>query len=179
LHCYKKISHKEGYDYFLSQLKSKYPGTNINQKYFIVYRWDSLMYDFIYKDQMKVLDSMATRYGEDKLEYIFVTEMEEKASKSFLKNNYAEYKNVKMLYGMDDFISGIYNIKGITIQKSIHVGERMPSGAYNNFKQTSFYLIMDSKGMVLHTNGNKFMVLKDSVFLEKLSVLMCDKNLKF
>lgn len=185
LHYYKDISHKEGYDYFLEQLKSKYPETTIDQKYFVIYRWDSTRYDFIYREQMKVLDSMAANYGKYRLEYIFVTEMEERASIGFLKRSFDEYKNVKMLYGMDDFISGLYSLKDIKIVKPKRVGRQSPCekngdvGAdIHKFKQSSFYLIMDPKGTVLHMNGNRSWILKDSVFLSKLSALIPEKNVK-
>src|SRR5688572_6610695 len=85
LHCYKNISYNEGYDYFMGQMRARYPETNMDQKYFVVFRWDSLYYDFMFRDQMKVLDSMAANYGKYKIEYVFVTEMEEGPSKSFLK----------------------------------------------------------------------------------------------
>lgn len=184
LQHYKNISHKEGYDYFLNQIKSKYPETKINEKYFIVYMWDSLRYDFIYRDQMKVLDSMATRFGKYKLEYVFATEMEESASTSFLNRSYDEFKNVKMLFGMDDFISGLYSLKDIKITKPTYIGKRSPEEVTENngsdirkFKQKNFYLIMDAKGKVLYTNERKFMILKDTVFLDKLDALLPEKNL--
>lgn len=182
---YKNISHKEGYSYFLNQIKIKYPETKINNKYFIVYRWDSTTYEFIQRDQMKVLDSIATNYGKYKFIYVFVTEMEEIASKNFLKRNADEYKNVKMLFGMDDFISGLHSLKNIKLSKPIYVGrqsskEMKENSLTNphNLKQTSLYLIMDSTGTVLHTNGNKFMILKDSIFLNKLNALKPNNQIK-
>jgi hypothetical protein len=182
LHHYKNISHKEGYTYFLNEIKTKYPETTISNKYFIVYRWDSTIYDFIHRDQMKALDSMAISYGKYKFEYVFVTEMEEESSKKFLKRNADEYKNVKMLFGMDDFISGLYSLKNIKLNKPSFVGKKSSNEkdeVFNhNFKQSSLYLIMDSAGTVLHTNGNKFMILKDSIFLNKLSSLNPNNSIK-
>ncbi len=182
---YKNITHKEGYSYFLNQIKSKYPQTTIKNKYFIVYRWDSTLYDFTQRDQMKVLDSMAASYGKYKFEYVFVTEMEEAASKNFLKRSGDEFNNTKMLYGMDDFISGIHNIKNIKLNKPNNVSLQSPSKTNENkgsdkhhFKQKTLYLIMDSTGTVLHTNGRKFMILKDSIFLNKLSSLNPNNSFK-
>lgn len=185
LNFYKDISHKEGYNYFLKQMKSNYPETIISEKYFIVYMWDSTMYDFMYKDQMKVLDSMAGCFGKYKLEYVFATEMEESTSNSFLKRNRDEFKNVRMLFGMDDFISGLYSLKDIKIIKPKHVSGASPEKIEENCgieilksKQKPFYLIMDSKGKVLYTNERKFMILKDTVFLNRLKVLVPEKSLK-
>ncbi len=182
LHYYKTITHKEGYDYFLGQMKSKYPETNIDQKYFVIFRWDSLHYDFMYRDQMKVLDSMAASFGKYKIEYVFATEMEEAPSKSFLKFYKDEYKNVKMLYGMDDFISGIYSLKNLKFSKPIITGKRgdkeKDKDDSHKFKQGSLYLILDSKGKVLHFNGKYFGILKDTAFLRKLNALIPDKELQ-
>ena len=184
LHHYKTITHKEGYAYFLEQMKSKYPETNIDHKYFVVFRWDSLHYDFIYRDQMKVLDSMAANFGKYKIEYVFATEMEEAPSKSFLKFYNDEYKNVKMLYGMDDFISGIYSLKDLKFNKPIVIETRAKKEKQNNsddihkYKQGSLYLILDSKGKVLHFNGKYYGILKDTAFLRKLKALIPDKDLK-
>lgn len=185
LNFYKDITHQEGYEYFLKQIKSNYPEANISEKYFIVYMWDSTMYDFMYKDQMKVLDSMAAGFGKYKLEYVFATEMEELASKSFLSRNYDEFKNVRMLYGMDDFISGLYSIKDIKIRRPKLIGGSSPGKMKENCgieilksKQKPFYLIMDSNGKVLYTNQNIFMILKDTTFLNKLNVLVPDKSMK-
>jgi hypothetical protein len=185
LHVYKKISHKEGYNYFQKQIKKNYPQTNLNNKYFIVYMWDSLMYEFMYRDQMKVLDSMASSFGKYKFEYIFATEMEERASKSFLKRSYDEYTNVKMLFGMDDFISGLYSINYIKLNmpKEIHLNQvknktQIPQDDVSNFKQKILYLVMDSEGKILFTNQKKYMVTKDTAFLNKLDNLLPAKNLK-
>lgn len=176
LHYYKNITHKEGYRYFLEKIKSKYPETINAQKYYIIYRWDSTSYDFIYKDQMKVLDSMAASFGKYRFDYVFVTEMEEISSKSFLKRNYDEFKNVKMLFNMDDFISGVYNNNEILLTKPKSIGGMGSKQIHQNAKQVSLYLILDSKGKILHTNQNHFMILKDSVFIHKLNALKPNDN---
>jgi hypothetical protein len=184
LHHYKNISHKEGYEYFLDQMKSKYPETNIDQKYFVVFRWDSLQYDFMYSDQMKVLDSMAAFFGKYKIEYVFATEMEEVASKNYLEFYNDEYRNVKMLYGMDDFISGIYSLKDLKFNKPIVIDTRSKNKKQDNsddihkYKQGPLYLILDSKGKVLHFNGKHIGILKDTAFLRKLNALIPAKDLK-
>ena len=185
LHFYKKISHKEGYDYFLNQMKKNYPETNLSDKYFIVYMWDSTLYDNIHRNEMKTLDAMAANFGKYRLEYICATEMEEGASKSFLKRSDDIYSHLKMLYGMDDYISGLYSIKDIKLNKpktiNLNLSANKKEGQDEvvlNFKQKIFYLIMDSEGKVLHTNKNKFMISKDTAFLNKLNGLLPEKDLK-
>jgi hypothetical protein len=145
--------------------------------------WDSTMYDFLNKDEMKVLDSMASSFEKHKLEYIFVTEMEEEASESFLKRNYDQYKNVKMLYRMDDFISGLYSIKDIKIYKPKYDGHGIGELNKNEldvlkFKQKPFYLIMDTTGKVIYTNQNKCMILKDTAFLNRINKLTTNGDFK-
>lgn len=176
LHYYKNITYKEGYKYFLEKIKSKYPEIINAEKYYIIYRWDSTSYDFIYKDQMKVLDSMAASFGKYRFDYVFVTEMEENSSKSFLKRNYDEFKNVIMLFNMDDFISGVYNNNEILLAKPKSIKGMDLKQIHQNAKQVSLYLIMDSKGKILHTNQNHFMILKDSAFIHKLNALKPNDN---
>jgi hypothetical protein len=176
LMVYRKISYEQGYEYFSEEFKKSYPEANLNNKYVIVYRWDSIAYDIIYREQMMALDSMAANFGKYKLEYIFVTEMEEGASTSFLKRNYDEYKNVKMLYGMDDFISGLHNIKGIKLVKPIVLSKQADSSLYFA-KDLNFYAIIDPEGKVLFRNKIGRIV-KDTAFLNKLKGLLPNKNLK-
>lgn len=183
LHFYKAISFHEGYNYFSSQLQNKYPETNIGQKYTVVYRWDSLLYEDIHRDQMKALDSMAATYGRYRLEYIFVTEMDEQASLDFLKRNSDDYQHAKMLFGMDDFISGLYHtydtafVKPIVINHSLDKNDnRKDHSAAHKLKSMSLYTIMDPKGKLLHLNGKRFRILKDSAFLKKLHALIPHQN---
>ena len=101
--------------------------------------------------------------------------MEQAAAQAYLKRSGDEFKNVKMLYGMDDFISGFYNLKGLKFTKPKVVGHRLSD---SNFKQSNFYVITDSKGEVLHFNGRRYGILKDSAFLRKLNNLVPDTNFK-
>lgn len=185
LYMYKKISPKEGYDYFLKEMKKNYPETRLNEKYFVVYMWDSTLYDQMFREQMKALDSMAAGFGKYTLEYIFATVMEEKASGNFLKQYGDDYRNVKMLFGMDDYISGLHNIPGIkkTMPKVIHLDragnkKKVLDEKEERMKQRNFYLIMNSKGELLHTNGRMYGVLKDTAFLNKLKGLVPQKEYK-
>lgn len=176
---YKEISYEQGYEYFLKQIKKNYPEANINNKYFIVYRWDSLHYDGIYREQMMALDSMANSFGKYTLEYVFVTEMEERASMKFLERSQDEFKNVKMLYGMDDYISGLHNIKDLKLVKpKVINSSKTKDKSFNSVKQLFFYSIMDSEGKFLYTNEKRFMIVKDTAFLNKLNGLLQEKNLK-
>ena len=177
LYTYKSISYEYGLNHFIDQFKKKYPEVDSEQKHFIVYRWDSLSYEFIYREQMLVLDSMAASFGNPKLDYVFVTEMEEKASEAFLKRNGDSFANVKMLFGMDDYISGLHNNKDLKIIKPIVMGA--PTGDLDhNFKQKSLYVLMNENGKVLHFNEKKCMILKDTAFFEKLKVVVADKSIQ-
>lgn len=178
---YKKISFERGYDYFLNEIKKAYPETNIANKYIIVYRWDSLHYNSVYKGQLRALDSMAANFGKFKLEYVLVTEMQEDASRSFLKRNQGDFNNLKMLFGMDDFISGLHNINGIKLIKPVinNISHRkiIDSSLFLH-KQVIFYSIMDSKKNVFYTNEDKMWIVKDTAFLNRLKTLIPDQNLK-
>lgn len=174
LHFYKKISYEEGTDCFLQELKKTYPETQISNKNVLVYRWDSLHYDFIYKSQLKALDSLANHYGNHQMEFVLVTEMEETASREFLARNGDIFKNVKMLFVMDDFISGLHNINGLKLMKPIIKNPNLVSKTDSSLyflKQVSFYAIIDSQRKVLYTNENRGSVLKDTIFLNKIKHL--------
>ena len=180
LHYYKDISYKEGYEYFETQFQNKYPESIINNKHYIVYLWDSTIYDIINKDQMKVLDSMAASYEKYNLEYVFATEMEEAVSLSFLKRNQAEFKNVKMLYNMDDYISSLYSNKDVKLkkQKVFSIGttdketQEKIDKHFEKMKRKSIYLILDNKGKVIYNNDHMQMILKDSLFFNSLKTIL-------
>lgn len=169
---YKKIPYEKGTDTFFEGLKKTYPESQFSHKNIVVYRWDSLHYDFIYRDQLRALDSMATHFQNHQLEFVLVTEMEEEASKQFLTRNGENYRNLKMLFGMDDFISGLHNIKGLKLKKTIvKTKHRLNETDSSIFcmKQPSFYAIIDSGKKVLYTNEGKWtMLVKDTAFLNKL-----------
>jgi len=168
LFVYKDIPYEEGFVSFQQQMKIRYPETKSDPNHFVFYRWDSILYDFIFRDQMKVLDSMAPAFGNKKIDFVFVTEMQEEPSKQFLKDNYDAYKHVKMLYGMDDFISGLHNSKAIKIAKPTVIG-MSDSAVDNRSKQSALYLITDSRGKILVSNKNYTAVLKDTAFLNTLN----------
>lgn len=178
LHFFKDISYEEGYTYFLDELTKKYPEVEITEKKYVVYMWDSISYDILNKSEMTALDSMAA-IGNYKLEYVFATEMEEKASENFLKRNKAEYKNVRMLYNMDDYISGLYHNADVKLVKqkeyfskntSEEDKEKIRKG-FSNWKKKPFYVIMDSNGKILFNKEKNTLVLKDSLFLKKLKLV--------
>lgn len=177
LHYYKDISYEKGLAFFKSRYAAKFPLETTEQKHFVVYRWDSVQYEFISRDQMLVLDSMAACFGKPKLEYVFVTEMEEKAALGFLKRNSDIFVNVKMLFGMDDYISGLHNNKDLKLIKPKVMGAS-PGQLEHNFKQTSLYVLMNDNGRVLHNNGNKYIILKDTVLFKKLKDVVSDKPVK-
>lgn len=185
LHYYKDISYKEGYDYFINQLEKKYPETLLNNKVYVVYMWDSILYNFMNKPQMKALDSMAAAYGKYKLEYIFTTEMEEKASLGFLKRSGDNYQNVKMLYDMDDYISSLYFNKDFKLPKAKYgvIGKddeqtKEMLKMLAKSKRKGIYVIMDEDGKILYNNQKQKWVLKDSLFLNKLKGIVPAQSLK-
>lgn len=182
LYYYKDIPFEQGYNYFLNKIKKKYAEEITNRKVFVVFLWDSLMYHFSQKEQMHVLDSMAADFIKHDVDFVTVTEMEETASKEFLLRNKAKYNNVKSLYDMDDFISGLYNNKSIGIMKPQTLGsppERLKENCEIDaakHKQRTLYLIMDASGNILYLNGNKFMILKDTLFINKLYSLSANPH---
>ena len=184
---FKDISYKEGFDCFKNQMKEKYPLFPFEEKTYVIYRWDSTLYEFEYAEQMKVLDSLAGCLGKRTFCYVFVTEMEQAASDSFLKRNEAKFEHVKMLYGMDDYLSGLYSNKDVKLKKPKHFfssgnsAEKMKENCgidVAKYKKPTFYVIMDCKSKILYNNKNTFMVLKDTTFMNKLNSLANDNKIK-
>jgi len=165
LRYYKDINYQDGYDYFVNELEKKYPETMIGNKHYIIFQWDSLAYDIFHKDQMRVLDSIADDFGQYGLEYVFVTEMEEAASKSFLKRNNGDFKHIPK---PKHFFS-----KNCTPEDK----EKMIK-MHSNMKRKPFYVIMNSKGKVLYNNQKIWPILKDSLFLNKLKTLTPNKSIE-
>lgn len=181
LRVYKKISYEKGNEYFFNNIKKSYPDIKISNKDVIVYRWDSIHYDFIYREQLKALDSLAAIFGKHKLEFFLVTEMEEAASKSFLKRNGDDFKNLKMLFGMDDFISGLHNIKGLRLIIPTITNPKLlklKDSSLYRMKQLSFYAIIDSERRVLYTNEGRGSLQRDTIFLNKIKSLTTEYNYK-
>lgn len=187
LRFFKNISYQEGFNYFKNEMKEKYPIFPFEEKTYIVYRWDSTLYEFMFAEQMKVLDSLAGCLGKRTFCYVFATEMEQAASDSFLKRNEAKFKNVKMLYSMDNYLSGLYSNKDVKLKKSKHFfssgnsPEKMKENCgidVTKYKKSTFYVIMDSESKILYNNKNTFMILKDTVFMNKLNLLAQENKIK-
>jgi len=165
-------------------MKEKYPLFPFDEKIYVIYRWDSTLYEFEYAEQMKVLDSLAGSLGKHTFCYVFATEMEQAASESFLKRNDAKFKNVKMLYNMDDYLSGLYSNKDIKFKKAKHFGsspEKMKEECgidVTRYKKPTFFVIMDCKSKILFNSKNIYMVLKDTAFMNKLNSLTQDSKIK-
>ncbi len=187
LQFFKDISYQEGFDYFKKEMNEKYPLVPFEEKIYVVYRWDSTLYEFEFAEQMKVLDSLAGCLGKRTFCYVFATEMEQAASESFLRRNEAKFENVKMLYSMDDYLSGLYSNKDVKLKKPKHFfssgnsAEKMKENCgidVTKYKKRTFFVIMDSKSKILFNNKNIFMILKDTIFMNKLNSLANDNKIK-
>lgn len=163
---YRDISYKDGNKYFQFKLKEKYPKEFTDEKFHLVYMWDSLLYDFICQDQMRRIDSMALKMKGRKIEYVFATEMDEEYALAFQKKNYDDFKNVKQIFGMNDFISGVFNRQDLNITRPIHLGAKFTGKS--KMKTKPLYILIDSNGTVLYSGGSHFNILTDSVFFRKI-----------
>lgn len=184
LHFWKKISHKEGYTFYKNKMKADFRETFSGQKTAMICFWDSLAFDFISERTMKIFDSLATETGEHSFDYIFATEMDQESAKSFLKRRGIEFKNFKVLGGMDDFISGVFNEKPVK-WKSLSLGGKKDSVKpnpncpdMNTLKVKPYYLLMDKKGEILYTNGIYWNPRADTALLRRLNTYSETKILK-
>lgn len=179
LNFYKDISFKEGYKFLETKMKQDFPETGFKQKPCFVYFWDDTMYDFQCAAAMRALDSLASNLGEYSFDYIFATEIDEAAAKDFLTSRGAKFKNFKVLGGMDDFISGVYNEKPPkwrTIVSSKQDDSNCPD--ISRMKIKGSYVLMDNKGVILYINYKYFNPLKDTTLIRKLKSFPLINKLK-
>ena len=184
LHFWKKISHKEGFTFYKNKMKTDFKETYSGQKTALICFWDSLGFDFAEQRTMQIFDSLATEKGQHTFDYIFATEMEEDAAKSFLKSRGVEFKNFKILGGMDDFMSGVYNEKPVK-WKTFSLGGKKDTikpnpdcPDFNTMKVKPYYLLMDNKGEILHFNYKYWNPRGDTALLRKLNSNSTTKTLK-
>ncbi len=173
LNFWKEISHNEGYAFLENKMKMDFPEANFKQKTCIVYFWDSTFYDFKYSKAMHDLDSLATSIGEYKFNYIFATEMNENATKKFLARHDAKFKNFKVLGGMDDFISGVYNENPLKWKR---IGPNKNNNKIDSdcpdmskMKVKGYYFLMDNNGRILYHNYKYSSPILDTSFMIKLN----------
>lgn len=179
---WKDISHKEGYQFFRDKMKTDFPETDLSKKTCLVYFWDSTSYDLKHVNAMRILDSLATTLGPYTFSYIFATEMNETVAKEFLKRSDTEFKNFKVIGGMDDFISGVYNEKPVKWKR---IGPRQDSSKMkSNFPDMSkmkvkgYYFLMDNKGNILYYNYKNSLPNMDTALMRRLSSFVPAKSLK-
>ena len=178
---YKKVSYKEGHDYFENKMTKKHPELNLKRKTSIICFWDSLGFDHMGIETMKDMDSLAGALGKYSFNYIFATEMREDAAIDYLKRSEAEFKNLAIAGDLDNFISSLYcDYPGK--RKMIFAGDTSKKNKcfdrMRRFKTTPYYLIMDTAGKVIYHNNRYFRPSKDTAFMRiaKSSILV--KTLK-
>jgi hypothetical protein len=165
-------------------MKADFKDTYSGQKTAMICFWDSLGFDIVSEKTMKIFDSLATETGEHSFDYIFATEMDEESAKSFLKRRGVEFKNFKILGGMDDFISGVFNEKPVK-WKTFSLGGKKDSIKPNpncpdpkTMKVKPYYLLMDNKGDILFNSGRYWNPRADTALLRRLSTNSVTKTLK-
>lgn len=172
LHTYKEISYPLGYKAFSQALDLAYPTIQSPNTYFLVYRWDSLWYDFIFREQLQDLDSMAAGLKSSGIECVFVTEMEELPAYRFLRQYPDTFRHAKMLFSMDDFISGLHNSKDVKITQPKILSKGPHAKNDLHIKQTSIYVLLDPAGKVLYSNENRSRPILDSLLMNQLKPLV-------
>jgi hypothetical protein len=172
LNFWKKISYEEGYKFLENKMKKEFPEVDFKKKYCIVYFWNPSWYDFKHADPMKSLDSLASNLGKYSFNYLFATEMDELDAKSFLISRGASFKNFKVLGGMDDFISGVYNVK--PPKRKLVFGsntQEIECSDILKMKEPGYYLLLDTDGKIIYYNYKYFNPLRDTFLIRKLKTL--------
>jgi hypothetical protein len=169
LYFWKDISYGKGYEFLDNKMKMDFPEAGFKQKPSLIYFWNTSDYDFKCAGSMRGLDSLASCLGEYSFNYIFANEMDEVELKDFLTIRRAKYKNFKVLGGMDDFISGVYNEKPPK-RKLIRLSKQSDSNCSDILKKKigGYYLLIDSKGEILYSNYKFFTPLKDTTLMRLL-----------
>jgi hypothetical protein len=169
LNFWKNITYKEGYKYLESKMKNEYSNAKFRLKPTLVYFWNTETYDYNNSVAMNRLDSLASNLGEYSFNYIFATEMDQFEANSFLDSRGVKFKNFKVLGGMDDFISGVYNEKPPK-RKLIMVPKQRDLSCPDimKLKVTGFYLLIDNKGKILYHNYKFYTPLQDTALMRRL-----------
>jgi hypothetical protein len=110
--------------------------------------------------------------------------MDQESAKAFLKRKGMVFKNFKILGGMDDFISGVFNEKPIK-WKTFSLGGKKDSIKANpdcpdpkTMKVKPYYLLMDNKGEILYNNYKYWNPRGDTALLRRLKIYSETKTLK-
>jgi hypothetical protein len=173
LYFWKTTTHKEGYQFFSTEVKKHWPAADLSQKNCVICFWDSTAFDFNALITMRAMDSLAGVVGKYKYHYIFATEMEAKATEDFLKRNEVVFENFKVMSQMDDFISGVFNERPLKWKSlgpkkdSAKVNPNCPD--FSKMKIKPYYLIMDPQSKILYSTGKWFLPQKDTAFLRRLN----------
>jgi hypothetical protein len=173
----KRISYKEGYASLKQKLKEEQPEMLTNKKITLVYFWDSLLFDNIHLVSMPAMDSLAEALGKNRINYLFMTEMDRDASEKFMERQNLHFKNFSNLYEMNDFMSSLYIEKGPKWKK---IGSKDTNGlhALSIMKLKPAYFIIDETGKVLFSGFRFCFPARDSAFVNTLKRYSSDKSIK-
>ncbi len=184
LNFWKTISHKEGYKFYKNKMKVDFKETYSGQKTAVICFWDSLRFDLLAEKTLKIFDSLAYETGQHSFDYIFATEMDEEAAKSFLRRRGIEFKIFKIVGGMDDFMSGVYNEKPVKWRTFTPGGKKdtiKPNPECpdpRTLKVKPYYLLMDNKGDILYHSYKYWNPRGDTALIRRLNSLSATKTLK-
>ncbi len=182
VHFVKDISHKDGYQFFKNEIKKNHPEIEVDKKLNLICFWDSSGFDHKTRT-LKSLDSLAGTFGKYSFNYIFATELEENAANQYLSREEVKFDNFKIIGGVDDFISGVYNEKPV---KWKFFGPKPDSSKKRTdncpdprkMKIKPYYLLMDEKGKILYYNYKFFLPEKDTAFMNLIIKLIPKNNIK-
>lgn len=166
----KPIQHKEGIEFFKKKVDGIEELSEVRNKFFFIYIWDSLSFDFLHFKNMNQMDSLSLASGKNNIDYLFVTEMDELIARSFVEKNDIQFSGCKVLGGMNDFISGIYSEKPIKgrLFRVDTTNSNCPK--ITDFKHKPYYLIMDYYGNILYS-GFKRLVIRDQKLISYLNFI--------
>ena len=147
LYDVKAVDKKTGMEFFADKLNEVAPSVYQNKNHFLIQTWDTLTGSSDgQKAGMKTLDSMANKYKNKSIGFIFVSEMSQNAIETYQKNHNFYFKNFIFLPRAHDFISSI------CVQKKL------------KFKQHPAQFIIDKKGDIVYYKNTPFIdVAKDSL----------------
>lgn len=165
----KDISYQDGYRYFKSIFEKN--SRDSRSKKQIVFIWDSLNFNFKFKDSMLQLDSLASILGPYSYKYFFITEMETESSKSFLKRMGISLNNFIVLGDMDYFISSIYNRNELSSAKITLKDDKVKS----NFKIKPLSILIHESGEFI-SYSNKLIIINDGKFINSLKQNVATKE---
>lgn len=148
----KPINKSKGLDNFKQELIHLNPDLFNNTESYFIQTWDTIRCSNNIIDYMQQLDNIALKFKNNKLCFLFISEMSDEQINKYVRDHNINFKKFKTLNNLGDFISSIYH------QKS------------KKFKKASLQFMINKQGDIIYHKNSLFIEpLNDSILINELN----------